>query len=298
MGISGILKKYKPIKKSSGLRFTRSKAGKFFVFLFLFLAGLFSMLPLIYCIVTSFKPIDELMIFPPRFFVKRPTVVNFVALPDLLSNLDIPLARYVINSLGVSIVSTVIYIIFSSMAAFSLSKSSLKCKNFLFWVIQFALMFNAYTLSVPQYLIFAKTGIIDTYWVYILPYLATTLGVFLVKQYMEGYVADAFIEAARIDGASYYKIFWTIVMPLIKPAWLTLALFSFRDTWAMVPNGTIFSEELKTLPQIAGQITAGGIARAGSAMAITTIMMIPPIAVYLISQSSVVEAMSSAGIKE
>ena len=298
MAISGILKKYKPIKKSSGLRFTRSKAGKFFVFLFLFLAGLFSILPLIYCIATSFKPIDELMIFPPRFFVKRPTIVNFVALPDLLSNLDIPLARYVINSLGVSIVSTVIYIIFSSMAAFSLSKSSLKCKNFLFWVIQFALMFNAYTLSVPQYLILSKTGMIDTYWVYILPYLATTLGVFLVKQYMEGYVADAFIEAARIDGASYYKIFWTIVMPLIKPAWLTLALFSFRDTWAMVPNGTIFSEELKTLPQIAGQITAGGIARAGSAMAITTIMMIPPIAVYLISQSSVVEAMSSAGIKE
>lgn len=298
MAISGILKKYKPIKKSSGLRFTRSKAGKFFVFLFLFLAGLFSILPLIYCIATSFKPIDELMIFPPRFFVKRPTIVNFVALPDLLSNLDIPLARYVINSLGVSIISTFFYIIFSSMAAFSLSKSSLKCKNFLFWVIQFALMFNAYTLSVPQYLIFAKTGMIDTYWVYILPYLATTLGVFLVKQYMEGYVADAFIEAARIDGASYYRIFWTIVMPLIKPAWLTLALFSFRDTWAMVPNGTIFSEELKTLPQIAGQITAGGIARAGSAMAITTIMMIPPIAVYLISQSSVVEAMSSAGIKE
>lgn len=298
MGISGILKKYKPIKKSSGLRFTRSKAGKFFVFFFLFLAGLFSMLPLVYCIVTSFKPIDELMIFPPRFFVKRPTIVNFVALPDLISNLDIPLARYVINSLGVSIVSTVVYIVFSSMAAFSLSKSSLKCKNFLFWVIQFALMFNAYTLSVPQYLILAKTGMIDTYWVYILPYLATTLGVFLVKQYMEGYVADAFIEAARIDGASYYNIFWTIVMPLIKPAWLTLALFSFRDTWALVPNGTIFSEELKTLPQVAGQITAGGIARAGSAMAITTIMMIPPVAVYLISQSSVVEAMSSAGIKE
>lgn len=298
MGLSGVLKKYKPIKKKSGLRFTRSRSGKFFIFLFLLFAGLFSMLPLIYCIVTSFKPIDELMIFPPRFFVKRPTVVNFVALPDLISNLDIPLARYVINSLGVSIISTVIYIVFSAMAAFSLSKSSLKCKNFLFWVIQIALMFNSYTLAVPQYLIFAKTGMIDTYWVYILPYLATTLGVFLVKQYMEGYVADAFIEAARIDGASYYRIFWTIVMPLIKPALLTLALFSFRDTWAMAPNGTIFSEELKTLPQIVGQITAGGIARAGSAMAITTIMMIPPIAVYLISQSSVVEAMSSAGIKE
>lgn len=287
-----------PVKQPSGHRFTRSKLGNAGVFAFLILGGLFSMLPLIYSVVTSFKPIDELMIFPPRFFVRRPTLVNYIALPDLLSNLEVPLSRYLINSVGISIVATFTFIILSCLAAFSLSKGQYKGKTIIFWAIQFALMFNGYTLSIPQYLIFSKLHIIDTYWVYILPYLASTLGVFLVKQYVEGYVPDAYLEAARIDGASYYRIFWSIVMPIIKPAWLTLALFSFRDTWAAVPNGTIFSEELKTLPQIVSQITAGGIARAGSAMSVTVIMMIPPIVVYLISQSNVVEAMSSAGIKE
>ncbi|MEE1330385.1 MAG: ABC transporter permease subunit, partial [Acutalibacteraceae bacterium] len=116
--------------------------------------------------------------------------------------------------------------------------------------------------------------------------------------YIEGYIPNALLEAAKIDGASHYRIFWSVVMPVIKPSWLTLMLFSFRDVWSSVPNGTIFTEQLKTLPQIVSQITAGGTARAGSAMAVTVIMMIPPIIIYLISQSNVVEAMSSAGIKE
>jgi len=153
-------------------------------------------------------------------------------------------------------------------------------------------------LAIPRYLIFSKMHIIDTYWVSILPHMASTLGVFLAKQYIEGYIPNALLEAAKIDGASHYRVFWSIVMPVIKPAWLTLMLFAFRDIWAEVPNGTIFSEQLKTLPQIVTQITAGGTARAGSSMAVTVIMMIPPIIVFLISQSNVVEAMSSAGIKE
>lgn len=286
-------KRQRPFSK----RFTRTRFGNFMYFFFLTAAGLFSVLPLIYAVTTSFKPIDELLIFPPTFFVKRPTIVNYITLPNLLSNLQIPLSRYVFNSLFVSITTTVIYIIVSAMAAFVLSKATFKGRNAIFMVVQFALMFNSYTLAIPQYLIISGTKIIDSYWVYILPSLAATLGVFLMKQYIEGYVPDALLEAAGIDGAGYYRIFWQIVMPIIRPAWLTVTLFTFRDTWAAVPNGTIFSEALKTLPQIVNQITAGGIARTGSAMAVTVIMMIPPIIVYLISQSNVVEAMSSAGIK-
>ena len=124
------------------------------------------------------------------------------------------------------------------------------------------------------------------------------MGVFLMKQYMEGAVPNALLEAAKIDGAGYARIFWTIVMPIVKPMWLTLTLFTFRDVWAHVPSGTIFSETLKTLPTIMNQITAGGVARSGSAMAVTCILMIPPIVVYMISQSNVMESMSSAGIKE
>ena len=280
-------------------RYTRSRVGNFFYCLILIAGGLFSVLPLIYCVTTSFKPIDELLKFPPSlFWVQRPTLQNYLSLPNLLSNLKIPLSRYIFNSLFVSIVTTVVYVIIASMAAFVLAKSKLKIRKAYFNIVQYALLFTAYTLAVPQYLIFSKLGMIDTYSVYILPHLAATMGVFLMKQYMEGSVPDSLIEAAGIDGAGNFRIFFQIVFPIVKPAWLTLTLFTFRDNWAAVPQGTIFSEELKTLPQIMSQITAGGIARSGSAMAVTVIMMIPPILVYFISQSNVVEAMSSAGIKE
>ena len=258
-------------KKSMATRFTRSTFGNICCFVLITAAGLFSMLPLIYAVVTSFKPIDELLIFPPTFLF---------------------------NSLFITVFTSILNIVFSAMAAFSLSKGTYKGRGIIFMIIQFALMFNAYTLSVPQYVIFSELHIVNTYWVYILPQLAGTLGVFLIKQYIEGYVPDALLEAAKIDGAGYLRIFWRIIMPIIKPAWLTVTLFAFRDIWASIPNGTIFDEKLKTLPQIVTQVTAGGTARTGSAMALTTIMMIPPIIIYLISQSNVVEAMSSAGIKE
>lgn len=285
-------------KKSAVKRYTRSKAGNFALVFFLVAGGLFSMLPLIYCVSTSFKPLDELLIFPPRFFVHRPTIGNYTILPDLMASLKVPLSRYVVNSIGITLLTTFVYILVALMAAYAISKGTFKGRNAIFWTVQFALMFNAYTLAVPQYLIFSKLGLIDTYWIYILPPMASTMGVFLGKQYIEGYVPDALLEAAKIDGANQFKVFWSIVMPTIKPIWLTLLLFTFRDIWAMVPSGKIFSEELKILPQVVTQITAGGTARAGSAMAVTVIMMIPPIIVFLVSQSSVAESMSSAGIKE
>lgn len=286
-------------RAASVKRYTRSRAGNVLYFTLLAAAGLFSVLPLVYCVTTSFKPLDELLIFPPRLVtVLRPTWENYLALPDLLSNLKIPLSRYIFNSLFTSVVTTVLYVFISAMAAYVLSKGRLKGGKVLFLIIQFALLFNAYTLSVPQYLIFTKLHMVDTYFVYILPYLASTMGVFLMKQYMEGYIPDSLLEAARIDGAGHGRIFFRIVLPMVKPAWLTLTLFGFRDIWASIPQGTIFREELKALPQIMTQITAGGIARSGSAMAVTVIMMIPPILVYMISQSDVVEAMNSAGIKE
>lgn len=279
-------------------RYTRSKAGNFFFFFFLTLAGLFSVMPLFYCIITSLKPLDELLIVPPRMWVSRPTFMNYAVLPSLMASLRVPLSRYVFNSIFVAATTTFLHIIASAMAAFVFSKSTLKCRGLLFAIVQMALLYNAYTLHIPQYLIFSYTGIIDTFLVYILPSIPSAMGCFLIKQYMDGSVPDAILEAARIDGAGVNRIFWQLVMPLVKPAWLTLFLFSFRDMWAIIPSGTIFSEELKTLPQVMSSITAGGVARAGSAMAATVIMMIPPILVFWFTQSNVMETMSSSGIKE
>ena len=279
-------------------QYTRSRVGNAFYFAFLLAAGAFSILPMIYCICTSFKPLDELLIFPPRFFVQRPTWENYLALPNLLAKLRVPLSRYLFNSLFVSGVATALHVIAASMAAFAFSKSKLRCRMPLFLLVQFGLLYNAYTLAVPQYLIFSKLHMIDTYWVYIIPAIPSAMGAFLMKQYMDDSIPDALLEAGKIEGAGIFRIFWSIVMPIIKPAWMTLILFSFRDMWAIIPSGTIFSEELKTLPYVMSTITAGGLARAGSAMAATVILMIPPILVYMLSQRNVIETMSSAGIKD
>ena len=285
--------------KSQTRRYTRSRMGNILLFLLLLAAGLFTILPMVYSVATSFKPLEELRLFPPTLItVKRPTLANYAALPTLLTSLSVPLSRYIFNSVFVAVVTVVVHIFIASMASFVLAKSDLKGRNILYWIVQFALLYNAYTLAIPQYLIFTKMGIIDTLLVYILPYLPSTLGVFLMKQYMDDSVPVALLDAARIDGAGYFSIYFRIVMPLIKPAWLTLLLFAFRDMWSMQPTGTIFSEEMKTLPYVLSQVVSGGLARAGSAMAATVLMMIPPIIVYLISQSNVMETMSSAGIKD
>ena len=214
-------------------RFTRSKFGSFLFFAILISGGLFSVLPLVYCITTSFKPLDELLIFPPTLFtVKRPTIANYTAIPDLLSGLSVPITRYAFNSIFVSIIGTFLSVIISAMAAFVLSKTEMK--------------FN-------KLIVYSKIGIINTYLAYIVPAAASSMGVFLMKQYMDGYVPYALIEAAHIDGAGWIGIFTRIVLPIVRPCVLTLVMFSFLGIWNSVPSGTIFSESLKTLSDFSGK---------------------------------------------
>ncbi len=279
-------------------RFTRSKAGNFFYFSMLILMSLVTVFPLLYCILTSLKPLDELLIFPPKFYVVRPTLSNYTVLPALLSNLQVPISRYLFNSVFITVASTLLSIIVGSLAAYVFSKAKVKGAAALFTLVQMMLLYNGVTLGVPQYLIFSKLGMIDTYWVYILPALPSTVNCFLMKQFMDASINDSLLEAARIDGAGVISIYWRIVMPIMKPAVMTVLLFSFQGMWATGANNTIFSEQLKTLPAVMSSVAAGGIARSGSSMAITVLLMIPPILVFLFTQSNVLETMSSSGIKE
>lgn len=293
-----IKQKFRGKPKPQYKRYTRSTAGNVLFFSLLTIAGIFSVLPLIYCVNAAFKPMDELLKFPPTIFVKRPTLENFLTLPSVLSSLGIPVSRYFFNSLFISVAGTILHIFAASMAAFVFSKTQIRGKKVLFMIVQFALLYNAYTLAIPQYLIFSKLKMIDTYWVYILPAIPSSMGCFLMKQYIDVSIPDSLLEAACIDGAKPMQIFIRIVMPIIKPAWMTLFLFSFREMWSNISGGTIFSEQLKTLPQIFSTITAGGIARVGNAMVATVLILIPPIIVFLFTQANVIETMSSSGIKE
>jgi len=143
----------------------------------------------------------------------------------------------------------------------------------------------------------SKMKMIDTYWAVILPAFAAPIGLFLMKQFMEG-IPDALIEAAQIDGARQGRIFWQIVMPNVKPAWLTIIIFSVQNLWNTNAATVIYSESKKTLVYALQQIQAGGIARTGLAAAVTVIVVLVPISIFILSQSQILETMASSGLKD
>ena len=278
-------------------RVNRSTGGDIGIFIILFIFGILMVLPMYYAIITSLKPLDELWIFPPRFWVAKPTLKNFADLFSNLSNSWVPFSRYIFNTLFISIVGTFGHVIIASMAAYALSKKRFYGSNSIFKLIVTSLMFSGST-AIPTFIIMSKLGLIDTYWAIILPAFSSTLGLYLMKQHMESMVKDTIIEAAKIDGAGEMRIFWTIVMPMVKPAWLTLIVFSFQGLWNSTGATYIYTEQLKTLNYTISQIISAGISRAGAGAASVVFMMILPIAVFMFSQSNIVETMSSSGIKE
>lgn len=278
-------------------RVNRSTGGDVGIFIILFIFGVLMVLPMFYAIITSLKPLDELWIFPPRFWVAKPTLKNFADLFSNLSNSWVPFSRYIFNTVFISVVGTFGHVIIASMAAYALSKKRFYGSKAIFKVIVTSLMFSGSTAT-PTFIIMSKLGFIDTYWSIILPAFSSTLGLYLMKQHMESMVKDTIIEAAKIDGAGEMRIFWTIVMPMVKPAWLTLIVFSFQGLWNATGSTYIYTEQLKTLNYAISQIISAGISRAGAGAASVVFMMILPIAVFMFSQSNIVETMSSSGIKE
>ena len=274
----------------------RSRLGDSFAFLFMVFMSVLMMAPLVYSIINSFKPLDELFAFPPRFFVIRPTTENYTVLFKLVSNMWVPFSRYLFNSVFITILVTVGNVIIASMAAYPLAKYDLRLK-WLFDLVVLTLLFNGTVLALPQYVIMAKLHMINTLLVYIIPNLAAPLGLFLMKQFMER-VPTALIESAKIDGAKQFQIFFRIVMPQVKPAWMTLTLFTFQSVWAQQPLNMVFNENLKLLNMAFTNVIAAGISRMGPSMAAAVVLMLPPIVVFLFTQSNVIETMSASGIKE
>ncbi len=276
----------------------RSTGGDFVVWCILAISGAFMALPLIYAILSAFKPFEEIFIFPPRFFVRRPTWDNFANLFILSSNMWVPFTRYIFNSIFVAVFGTTFHVLFSSMAAYPLAKHHFKGKNIIFGIVVISLMFVPQVTFIPQYIIMARLGWINSYAALILPPVGAALGLFLMKQFMEQ-IPVPMLESARIDGASEYRIFFVMVMPNVKPAWLTLTIFAFQMIWNNPALQFIYSEELKLLPAAMSQIVTGNVmARMGVGMAATVFIMTPSIIIFMLLQSKVIETMAFAGIKQ
>ena len=280
------------------VRLSRTVFGTFGIFLFLAIISMFMILPLIYSVIQSLKPLDEIFAYPPRFFVQHPTMDNFRQVLILIDNLWIPFSRYLFNSFFVTIIGTILYVVISSMAAYPLAKARFFGSKTMSNLIVWTLLFTTEVTQIPKYIIVSALGLVDSQAAIILPYLSTTMGVFLMKQFVVSSIPDSTLEAARIDGANEYQIFARIVLPSVKPAWLTLTIFAFKDFWNNGYESTyIYSENLKGLSNVITTISAGGLGRIGPTAAVAVLMMIPPILIFLYSQSSVMETMTHSGLK-
>lgn len=278
-------------------RVNRSFLGNIALFLFLGVFGAFMALPLIFAINAAFKPLDEIFLFPPRLFVRNPTMDNFIDLVELLGNSWVPFTRYIFNTVFITGMGVLGHVILASAAAYPLAKHKFPGRNVLFQIVVLSLMFAPAVTAIPNYMVMSWLGFVDTYWAVILPAFAYSLGLYLMKQFMEQ-IPDAILEAAKIDGASEYRIFWTVVMPNVKPAWLTLLILVFQILWGTDGNGFIYSEQLKTLHFASNQIIQGGIARAGVGAAVALILMSVPITIFIFSQSRIIETMATSGMKD
>jgi ABC-type glycerol-3-phosphate transport system permease component len=265
--------------------------------------SLFMLLPMVFIISHAFKPPDELFAYPPRFFVTNPTTKNFTDLFAKMSNSGVPVSRYLFNSIVITIVTIALSILVSTTAAYALSKKRFRLKQTLFAVNTLALMFVPIAVTIPRFLVIEQLGLMDTFWVHVLPALAMPVGLFLIKQFIDG-IPDEIIEAARIDGANDVNIYYQIILPMIKPAIATIAILTFQATWnnADVSSLYINDESLKTFAFYITTLTsttagANAVAGQGIAAAASLIMFLPNLIIFLILQSQVMSTMSHSGLK-
>ena len=276
----------------------RSAGGDFGITVMLVLLGAFMFLPMLYVVMQSFKPLDELWMYPPRFFVMSPTITNYTSLFTLMSLNWVPFSRYIFNTVFTSVSGTFGHLFIASLAAYTMAKIKFPGGKAMFKTVQTSLMFHSTVTAITSFIIMSAFRMVDTHLAIIVPAWGSTLGLYLMKQFMDTAVPDTVLESARLDGASELKTYWVIAMPMVKPAWLTLIVYSFQALWNQGASMYIHSEQLKSFNYAIGQITAGGIKRAGASAASQVIMMLVPIMVFVFSQSNIVETMGSSGMKD
>lgn len=259
--------------------------------------------PIFFIIMHAFKPYNELFAFPPKFFVSNPTLNNFRELFSQTTESGIPMSKYIFNSVLVATIVIILSLLLSSLTAFGLSKMDFKGKKLLNSVNMFALMFVPVAVAIPRFLVVSNIGIYDTMLAHIVPLIAMPIGLFLVKQFMDQ-VPDELIEAAQMDGATNWIIYWKICLPLVKPALITVAVLAFQTSWGNVESSQIYidNEAIRTFPFFLNTVVANAasgnvVASAGMGAAATLISFLPNLIIFLLLQSKVMESMSRTGIK-
>ncbi|MDR1692370.1 MAG: carbohydrate ABC transporter permease [Oscillospiraceae bacterium] len=256
-------------------------------------------LPVIFIISQAFKPMDELYRFPPTLLAERPTLRNFQNIWGIASATAIPLLRYLVNSIIITVVTVVLSVLLTASTAYALSKKKFRARPWLLRINQAALMFVPVAVAVPRYLVIVNTRMGNTYFAHILPLLAMPVGLFLVKQFVDQ-VPDAILEAARIDGAGEFSVMFRVVFPQIGPALATVGILCFQAVWNATEASNIYitDETMKSFAFYLGTLTVDqSPAMQGIGAAAALIMFAPNLIIFIAMQSRVMNTMSHSGIK-
>ncbi len=264
--------------------------------------------PLAYMVTASVQPLERMFRYPPQWIPVDPTLANFAG----FLTADRPIGRWIFNSVYVSVTVTVLQLFFNSLVAYTFAKRTFPGRDFLFFLGLATMMLPAEVTLIPNYLIMKHMplfggnnlagvgghGWLDSYWGLIAPNISGAFGVFLLRQYMRS-IPDELIDAARIDGAGHFKIYWKIILPLSKPALAALAIFTFQFMWEALygPLIIISSPELYTLPLglalfVIQNRTVWNLVVAGSVLAI-----LPMVLMFFIFQKQFVRGISLSGMK-
>lgn len=274
-------------------------AGQLKFYCILLPLAMFMVLPVVMTVNRAFMPLGELFAFPPHIFAKDPTLNNFKALFAVSSTTGVPLSRYLLNSVIVTLLTVLLNLVITIFGAYAFAKKRFKGKNLLFEINQLALMFVPTAVAISRYLVIVELELTDTWLVHVLPLAAMPVGLFLVKQFMDQ-IPDALIEAAVIDGANELTIISKIVVPVVRPALATSVVLTFQQVWMAVEasNNYITDDSMRTLAYFLNSLSTNNtVAAAGMAAAASVILFVPNLIIFVCMQSQVMNTMSHSGIK-
>jgi len=261
----------------------------------LLIIGSFLMiLPFMWMIISSFKPNLDIISVDFRLFSPNWTLDNY---RKVIS--EMPLGRSYFNSLVIAIIVTVSTVFSSSAAGFLFSKLKFWGRDALFFLVLGSVMIPPQIVLIPLYLMVSRLHLVNSYPGLIIPFLINAFGVFLMRQFIYG-IPTELIEAARVDGASDWKIYFRVILPLVKPAIAVVGILTFLWTYDefLWPLVVVNKTEMMTLPLVLGRyaMAEGGVV-AGASMATTTLVLIPILIVYAFFQRYFIKGISMTGMK-
>jgi multiple sugar transport system permease protein len=254
-----------------------------------------TLIPFIWMILTSFKPPIEVIKIPPTLWPENPTLANY---QTIFNDPKLPLWRFYLNSLFVSGSIVLLTLFTSSLAGFIFAKYQFAGKNIIFGFILATLMIPFQVTMIPAYLLLVKLGLIDSLWGLVVPSAVSAFGIFLMKQFVEGLPSEL-LDAARIDGASEWLIYWRLILPQIGPALATLGILTFMFNWNsyLWPLVVITTHEQRTLPIILSWYNSAHASRYHLTMTAGVLVVIPILVIYTIFQRWIVQGFTLSGFK-